>query len=167
MEEYDSIVKYIISKLEELKDSETGEKIVEKVYTKNELFNTKDEKLPDIFILMKDGYRAVAYNKIDGRSIFMPPIHGKILRPADHNIDSIFIAYGKSIVNKQLDNKIKTWDVVPAVLHALGIKTSFLDLDGKIIEDIFMTKPPTTTTSKTELNRLPKIIRKLKERGIL
>ncbi len=136
MKEYDSIVKYIVSKLEELKDPETGEKIVEKVYTKKELFNTNDEKLPDIFILMKDGYEAVAYNKIDGKSIFTPPIHGRIARPANHHINGIFVAYGRNVVNKRLEDKIKVWDVATTILYILGVP-KIAHMDGRTLTNIF------------------------------
>jgi len=161
MEEYDSIVKYIISKLEELKDSETGEKIVEKVYTKKELFNTKDKKLPDIFILIKDGYRTVAYNKIDSRSIFMPPIHGRILRPADHHINGIFIAYGWNVVNKRLEDKVKVWDIAPTILHILGVpRVAYMD--GQTLTNIFHRSVSERSLHCISLERIRKKIKELR-----
>jgi predicted AlkP superfamily phosphohydrolase/phosphomutase len=132
-EEYSNIVKYIIRKLKELRDPETGERIVEKVYTKMELYKIDDVALPDIFIQMKDEYKAVAYNKLDGESIFMIPIHGRILRPGDHRKDGIFIFYDVNTLNKQLKTKVKLWDLAPTILNIFGFPREQY-MDGCIIE---------------------------------
>lgn len=136
IEEYENVVEYIISKLKELKDHETGKTIIEKVYTKRDLFGTDDKDLPDIFILMKDGYRAVAYNKVNSKSLFMLPIHGRTLRSADHHINGIFIAYGWNIAKKHLVNKVRLWDIVPTILHTLRVPISS-HMDGQILTNIF------------------------------
>ena len=138
-DEYNDVVKFIVDKLKDLKDPETGEKIVENVYSKIDLFNTDDIDVPDIFILMANGYRAVSYNKLDGRSMFMPPIHGRVLRPGDHYLHGIFIAYGWGISKKRLEKTVKVYDILPTILSVLKIQP-YNYMDGKIIMDVFKLK---------------------------
>ncbi len=163
-DEYEDVVRFIVNKLKELKDPETGEMIIEKVYTKKELFGTNDDDLPDIFILMKDGYRAVAYNKIDGNSLLMPPIHGRIFRPADHHINGIFIAYGWNIAKKQLVNKVRLWDIVPTILYILEIPI-ISHMDGQVLTSIFrsISKQPVKCI-QGEKERIKRKIRELRKK---
>jgi len=160
-EEYEDIVNYLVTKLKELTDPETGEKIIEKIYTKkSELYNSDDKDLPDIFILMKDGYGAVAYNKIDGRSIFMQ-IHGRNQRVGDHHID-----YG-NITHKRIKSKIKLWDIMPMILHILQIPIPSY-VDGHILKNIFkkelnlIKEPMYYSTNNNEKERIRKKIRELR-----
>jgi len=164
-EEYTSTVKYIINKLKELRDPETREKIIKRVYTKNELYNSNDKSLPDIFILMNDGYRAIAYNKINSNSIFMPPIHGRTLRPADHHIDGIFIAYGWNITRKQIEGKVKLWDIAPTILSILGI-SALSYMDGQVLTSIFqhLVSEQYVKYSLLEKEIIRKKIRKLRKK---
>lgn len=147
--EYKQVLNYIVSKLNELKDPENKNKIIKGIYTKSDLFGIDDLYLNDIFILMNDGYRAVSYNKIDGRSIFMPPIHGRTLRPADHHIDGVFIAYGSNIKLNNNINKVKLWDIVPTVLYIFNIPTEPY-MDGTILKDIFRDVAITRHDSKKQ-----------------
>jgi len=134
-EEYPKLVKYVVNGLKNVKDPETGKKIVKQVFTKEELFNTSDKSLPDIFILLEDEYRAVSHNKISN-SLFMPPLHGRTLRPADHHINGIFLAFGNGIAHKMLVNKVKTWDIAPTVFHILGVPIP-REVDGRVLKEIF------------------------------
>ena len=163
-EEYSKVVSYITSKLKEVEDPETGEKIVERVYTKEELFGTSDITLPDIFILLRDGYRAVGYNKIDG-SLFMPPIHGRVFRPADHHVNGVFIAYGHGIANKALKGKVKTWDIAPTILYIFRLPV--LGLDGRVLEDVLkeelkLSEEPYYLHKDSEREKIKEKIRELK-----
>lgn len=135
--DYNDVVAYICNELKKLEDPETGEKIVERVYTKEELYGSSDNELPDIFILMKEGYRAVAYNKLDSSSVFMPPVHGRILRPADHHINGIFLAFGWNVTRgKKVENAVKLWDIAPTIMNVLSVPAAPY-MDGRVLTDIF------------------------------
>jgi len=113
------IVEYIVRNLKNVKDPETSEVIVEKVYTKWDLYqedNTQDEEIPEIFFILKKGYEAVEWceNNID--SIFMQPIRHGILRCGGHTLDGIFLFYNKNTKLK-ITKKLRTWDIVPIVLR--------------------------------------------------
>jgi len=134
--DYHDIVSCICNELKKLEDPETDEKIVERVYTKEKLYGSADDELPDIFVLMREGYRAVAYNKLDDSSMFMPPVHGRILRPADHHINGVFLAFGWNIVcGKKVENAVKLWDIAPTIMNILCVPIASY-MDGRVLTDI-------------------------------
>jgi len=124
--EYQKVVRYIVSELEKLRDEKTGERVVERIVTKGEICEVNCKDLPDIFVLLNRKYRAVGCNKIDN-SIFMPPVHGKAFRPADHDINGIFVAFGHKAISGRLKYKVKPWDVAPTILNIFGLPAESMD----------------------------------------
>lgn len=159
-ENYKEIVEELISKITQVTDPETGEPIVERAYTKEELFNTNDPSLPDVYLQLRKGYRAVGYNKLDN-SIFAPPIHGKMSRPGDHYPGGIFLAYGKDIPNKASENEVHVWDVTPTILGLFGIPPSS-HMDGT---PLF--KSEQNMAINKETLKLKKAIKNIKMKGYL
>lgn len=133
--EYKIILDYIVNRLKELEDPETGENVVERVYTKEDLFGSNDLELPDIYFLLKPGYSAIGYNKISN-SIFMSPAYERIPRSGDHDINGIFAAYGWNISSGQLKGEVKLWDIAPTILYILGVPIPPY-MNGHVLTNIF------------------------------
>ena len=55
---------------------------------------------------------------------------------AVHNIDGIFIAWGKNIKKGGKVNEARITDIAPTVLYLMGLPIPS-DMDGKILADIF------------------------------
>lgn len=133
--EYKELIEYIKEKLQELKEPETGERIVDEVYFKDELYyGPYTNSAPDIIFKMK-GYNYVQSEQLigptkDGLFTFSP--YGD---SGQHRLEGIFIAYGSKIKRVKLDS-ISIMDIVPTVLYLLGCRIP-RGLDGKIIKSIF------------------------------
>jgi len=132
-EEYQALRKKIIKKLENLSDPVSGERLVEKVYTRESLYQGSFvSEAPDIVIQFsydcKIGFsplkRALVYENND------------LIRTGDHRREGIFIASGPQIASGRLETKLFIQDVTPTILYLLGapIPESY---DGRLIRELF------------------------------
>ena len=166
--EYQKIVNRIIAMLQDVKDPETGEYIVQAVYNKKELFNTDDKSLPDIYFVLKEGYSAIGYNR-KGNSIFMDPSEEKIPRCGDHRPEGIFVAYGPNVKPQRITTTLYLWDITPTILALFGIPLQEYNLDGRVIREIFhnqalLKESPKSTALQVSLHNT---IKKLLKEGKL
>lgn len=119
----------IIRKLENLKNPDNGDNIIDKVFRKDEIYSGKYlNKAPDLLILPKKGYSIE--NSISKYFIEEPQF-----KKADHALNGIFLAYGPNIkVGKEIN--IKIYDVTPTILHIFNIPIP-KDMDGRVLKEIF------------------------------
>ena len=119
----------IIEKLEDLKDPETGIRVIKKVYKSEEIYSgCYSKEGPDLVALMESGYAP------------SPALGGKVikrqkLRKGDHNLNGIFLAHGSAIKDHREINA-SVYDVSPTILHILGIPIPE-DMDGRVLKEIF------------------------------
>jgi len=138
--EYDDVRDYLIKELAALKHPETGEKIVGKVYKKEELYEgTYLKAAPDLIICAKDfahqirggPYRRRTYRKVvskkDPRDFFVNGVH---------RLNGIFIAYGKGIKSNLFLPPLSIMDLFPTVLYSLGLEIPKA-VDGRLVKEIF------------------------------
>ena len=127
---YKRLRECIIKELSQLKDPETGEKVIEKVYKREEIYpDAHQNNLPDLVVLVKEGYRAV---------VFGPEfqIIGKTNRTGDHRLDGIFIASGPEIKKNEIISNAEIIDIAPTILYMFGIPIP-RDMDGRVLKEIF------------------------------
>ena len=135
---YDDLCNEIKRELLNLKDPETGEKIVDYVYKKEDLFKKKNiENAPDLIVTFKRGYSVV------GEEIRLHDLTdtGQIISDSRnwsgiHEPEGVFVSYGKSFKNGYRVDGANIIDIAPTLLYLLGVPVPE-SMDGKILKDIF------------------------------
>jgi len=141
-EEERQICDRLIRELEELAIPATGEKFIEKVYRREELYHGPNTNLaPDLVMVTKDfshhvkggpypsglGYNEVICRK-NSREFFVNGVH---------RLNGIFMAHGPNIISgAHFEGSFSIMDIFPTVLFAMGLEIP-LGLDGKVSEAIF------------------------------
>jgi len=120
----------IIEKLENLKDPETGEKVIEKVFRKDEIYQGNLlAKAPDLLILPRSGYSLV--HSVSDNILSKPRF-----KIADHDLYGIFFACGPGIKKGYKIENAKIYDIAPTILHVFGLPIPN-DMDGRVLMEIF------------------------------
>jgi predicted AlkP superfamily phosphohydrolase/phosphomutase len=148
--DYDKIRNEIIDFLGNIRDPETGEKIVKKIYKYEEIYgeNAANDPLDIIFDLKEEyGASELIQPRTGIKAIFKNYGHNLpfVSKPGfydwvgDHRPNGIIFMYGKNI---QSNNRIEASviDIVPTILSAMDIPISN-DIDGRVIEEAFIKKP--------------------------
>ncbi len=169
-EQYEKLRDELTSKLSTLKDPETGERIIEAVYKKEEVYSGPYlDEAPDIIFLLKRGYGLSTSLDLSA------PMIEKISSPfGTHHVDGIFLAYGPGIKKGYKIENAKIYDIAPTVLHIFNLPIPN-DMDGKVLTEIFekdsefaKRKPkyvdPTYYNKKQENEKLKKTIKKLRKK---
>lgn len=132
--DYDKTIELIIKKLHELEDPATNEKIVDKVYRRDEVYSgpyTKHSE--DLIVKMKNGY---VLQENFGEKLVMPSKQGPADRSGDHRINGIFLMNGNSIkINSKIKNA-RIIDLAPTILHMFNVPIP-RDMDGRVLTEIF------------------------------
>jgi len=124
------IEKEIIEKLENLTDPDTGEKIIERVFRKEEVYSGNlMSKAPDLIILPKKGYSLI--HSVSDIAVEKPQF-----KKADHALNGIFLAYGPDIKEGIQIRGAKIYDIAPTILHMFGLPIPD-DMDGRVLKEIF------------------------------
>ncbi|MFH1314202.1 MAG: alkaline phosphatase family protein [Candidatus Eisenbacteria bacterium] len=145
-EDYDMLCSELSDKLMQIEDPSTGERIVERVYRKNDIYSGEQVRhAPDLIIRWRDyatytekGLEAASGDDTDslfaGRHLKVEssdyPLTGT------HRIDGIFIAAGPAIRQSGEVEKLNILDLFPTILYTLGRPIPD-DRDGRVLEEIF------------------------------
>ena len=130
--EYEEIRNSIIEKLRKVEDHKTGERVVSKIYKKEEIYKGPYTYLaPDIFVDMKEGqyliqkevYNWGLFNYADKSS-------------GTHRMDGIFIMKGANVKRGEGVDNLNITDIAPTILHVLGVPVPD-DMDGKVLTQLF------------------------------
>ncbi len=132
-EEYERIRKYIIKESDRLVNPNNNEKIVKKVYRKEDLYRGKYAKEgPDIVLLKREGYRFVGGYNTEG-NIFVKSLR----ETGDHNEgNGILIAYGKELKKGYVLKNVNVYDIFPTILRVLQLPIPSY-VDGRVLKEIF------------------------------
>jgi predicted AlkP superfamily phosphohydrolase/phosphomutase len=160
--EYEKVREFIIQKLENLKDPETGAKVIKKIYRKEELHQGKfSEQAPDITFLPHRGYATLHRTQFVSPSLFISSANS-----GGHELNGISMFYGPKIKRGTKMRGTKIYDLAPTFIHMFNVPVPE-DLDGKILEDIFV--EPSEPTKKPlqlrdlETQRIKKKIKKIRK----
>jgi len=130
--EYEETREFIIQNLISLRDPETDEKVIEKVFRREELYRGKFfDHAPDISFLPNKGYGTLHREQFIAPSTFVDsPTSGT------HRINGIILFYGPEIrAGKQIEGA-KIYDLAPTILHLYGLPIPD-DMDGRVLIEIF------------------------------
>jgi predicted AlkP superfamily phosphohydrolase/phosphomutase len=128
---YGTLRKDIIERLQKLQDPETGERIVDEIFVREELYTGPfTEFTPDIMFVLK-GLRYIQNDSFNFSISF------KSKREGTHRKEGIFLAYGKNIRKGSQVNQAQIVDLAPTILHLLGCPVSD-DMDGRVLSECFI-----------------------------
>lgn len=140
--DYETIRNEIIERLYKVKDPDTGEEIIDKIYKREEIYNGPYlEEAPDIFALTNNmSYRFMS--TLEKGPLFERPEDPRGV----HRMDGVFLIKGPDIKAGRVLSGLNIIDIAPTVLYLLG-KPIPDGMDGKVIkesinEDFFKTNPP-------------------------
>lgn len=155
--EYEELCHRIKMDLLNLEDPESGEKVVNNVYKKAELFNSENvETAPDLSVTFKKGYSVI------GEEIALHNIKdtGKVIVDSNnwsgtHEPEGIFIAYGRNFKKGHRVQGANIIDIAPTLLYLRDVPIP-KSMDGKLLKDIFVDEflksHPISYTEDDEIN---------------
>lgn len=138
--DYEGLRRELIERLESLRDPQTGEILIERVYTKEDLYHGDFLKAaPDLIIHPKD-----FAHQIKGGP-FSNPHYRQVISTKDpkeffvngvHRLNGIFAAAGPGIRKGHCVDSLEIIDLFPTMLYSLGMAVP-KSVDGKVAEGIF------------------------------
>ena len=130
-EEYDQLRDTITAALLGLRDPGTGQKVVERVYRKEELYRGPHlGQMPDLLLVVAPGYELV--ESFDPARMFLPPT---LRRTGTHRPEGVVLATGPGILRGREVAPASLLDLAPTLLYVSGLPIP-RDMDGRIL-DIF------------------------------
>jgi predicted AlkP superfamily phosphohydrolase/phosphomutase len=128
--DYESFREKLISDLKELRDEDSGERIIRHIYRREEVFPGEAMRdAPDLLLVLRD----YGFVSIKNRE---PVVERRHEVAGTHHPEGIFMGYGRGIrkgVNTQRHNIV---DVTSGILYSLGVPVPN-ELEGKIPEEFF------------------------------
>lgn len=125
----------LIKDLKEWVDEENGEKIIKKIFKKEELFqNSKLENLPDLVLEPVDGYTFFTHTYFSNKPIILPVDINKEFHVGTHHEDGIFLFKGNGVNAGICEANIL--DIAPTILYQMGLPIPSY-MDGKVIQSVF------------------------------
>jgi predicted AlkP superfamily phosphohydrolase/phosphomutase len=130
-EEYDQVRDAISAAVLGVRDPETGGKVVERIYRKEELYRGRYlAQMPDLLLVVAPGYELV--ESFEQAQMFLPPT---LRRTGTHRPEGVLLATGPGILQGREIAPASLLDVTPTLLYVNGLPIS-RDMDGRLL-DIF------------------------------
>jgi predicted AlkP superfamily phosphohydrolase/phosphomutase len=128
--DYDKVRARLIRDLEDLKDPETGERIITEIYTREEVFpGSAMGDAPDLQMVLRD------FGFVSVRNI-QPVVQKRNYVIGTHHPDGVFLAYGPGIEAGKVLGRRHITDVTSTLLYSLGLPVPS-DLEGKVPTAMF------------------------------
>jgi predicted AlkP superfamily phosphohydrolase/phosphomutase len=128
--QYKAFRKELMEKLLDVREPESGERVIQKILTREEAFpGDHNDQAPDLTLVMADyGFLSIL-NKTPA-IVRRPHVDGT------HYPEGVFVAAGKGIRKGSRVPQLSILDVAPALLYSLGIEIP-IDFEGRLPEEIF------------------------------
>ena len=117
----DHVIKLLCKKLLKIK-TPYNQRLIKRIIR----FENHNSSVPNIIFEVKKPYCITIHSK----ELWEKTSTG------EHDLERIFIAYGKDIVSNQKIRNAKIYDIAPTVLHMFGLPIP-KDMDGKVLKEIF------------------------------
>lgn len=130
-QEYKKLRKQIATHLYRLKDPETGESVIDKVYKKEEIYTGPYiDALPDIVFIPKSGYMTFEEYEFAASSVIT---RAKAIS-ASHRLNGVLLMKGPGIKRGMHLKNANIMDLAPTILHVLGLPIP-TDMDGRVLDE--------------------------------
>lgn len=129
--EYEELRNFITEKLYELHDPETGEKCVEEVFKKEEVYSGQYfDQAPDLGFRM-EGIECLDFILSNNTHLF---IDSDKRKSGTHRKEGLMLIKGKGIKKGVKINGAAIIDIAPTILYIMGLPIPS-DMDGKVLKD--------------------------------
>lgn len=129
-DDYEAVRARLIRDLEELKDPETGQRIITGIYKREEVFpGAAMQDAPDILLVLRDFGFVSIKNKL-------PVVEPRAEAAGTHHPDGVFLAYGPGIESGAVIERRNITDVGATLLYSLGLQVPG-DFEGRVAESMF------------------------------
>lgn len=129
-EEYEQVRNRLIRDLEDLKDPETGDRIITEIHTREKAFpGGAMEDAPDLLLVLRDHGFVSIKNKL-------PVVEKRTEIAGTHHPDGVFLAYGPGISAGANIARRNIVDVGATLLYSLGLPVPS-DFEGKVPASMF------------------------------
>jgi predicted AlkP superfamily phosphohydrolase/phosphomutase len=138
-DEYKALREQIAREALALTDPRTGEPLVERIYTREEIYSGPyTNRTPDL-IVQPRGWEYMAFGHADfGSNKLVEPIIGL---SGHHRPDGILILAGPGVKAGMPLEGANIMDLTPTLLHAVGVGVP-RDLDGQVLSEAFEASSP-------------------------
>jgi predicted AlkP superfamily phosphohydrolase/phosphomutase len=130
-EQYESVRNEIMARLWELRDPETGEKVIQEIYRREEVY--QGEKLAEaadiVFIPTRMEYFGFGEYEFGSHRVIEGMKHGI---SGTHRPNGIFLMRGKPLRANTWLEGAQIYDLAPTILHLMGCSV-LPDMDGRVL----------------------------------
>jgi predicted AlkP superfamily phosphohydrolase/phosphomutase len=132
--EYETARDHIIARLQELRDPQTGEQVVEAVYHREEIYSGDQlEHAPDIlFIPRRMEYFGFGEYEFGSHKVVEAMERGI---SGTHRLNGVFLAYGPAVQPGVVVEDARIVDLAPTILHIMGVPIPE-HMDGRVLHEI-------------------------------
>jgi len=133
--EYEAVVDEIVQKLEQLRDPETNDLIVERIFRRDDLYDgAYAEDAPDVMFFTKDMvYKPMGLSDFSSPNL-LDPVYGTT---GHHRSNGTFICYNPKLVPAEKEVQgAYIYDLAPTILHLMGDAVP-QEMDGRVLQEIF------------------------------
>jgi predicted AlkP superfamily phosphohydrolase/phosphomutase len=151
--DYENLIQFLIEKLYELKDPDTGQQVIKKVYRKDEIYHGRyTDQAPDLILSWwEENSFTVKASQPERKGLPIlerdlgPIVGGRDLSGA-HRLHGVLIMSGGPIKQGLSLKETQILDVAPTILYLMGMPVPG-DFDGRILieaieEDFLRENPP-------------------------
>jgi predicted AlkP superfamily phosphohydrolase/phosphomutase len=129
-EDYDHVRDRLIGDLRELRDAETGERVVTNIFKREEVFDGPAmSRAPDLLLVLRDFGFVSIKNKA-------PVVEPRQIMAGTHHPDGVLFASGAGIKQGEITERYNVADVGATLLYSLGLEVPE-DFDGRVAEGLF------------------------------
>ncbi len=138
--EYRAVVDEIVARLWELEDPETGERVVDAIYLKDEIYHGPHaDEGPDINVIMRDmSYISHLGLEFTGEAVFGPAVN---YETGTHRLYGMLMVWGPGVRRGGRIDGAEIIDLAPTILHLLDVPVPE-DVDGRVLTELFEGEPP-------------------------
>ncbi len=133
--ECDEVLDQLADELYGLVDPETGERVIERVFRTEEVYDGKHAaRAPDLMFLTKDmEYKALGLSDFNSPRV-LEPVYGCT---GNHRTDGILALQGKGVIRQGATiEAARIQDLAPTILYVLGVEIP-REMDGAVLRDAF------------------------------
>jgi predicted AlkP superfamily phosphohydrolase/phosphomutase len=128
--EYEAVRNRLIRDLEDLKDPETGERIIAEIHKREDVFPGAAMKdAPDLLMVLRD------FGFVSVKNV-LPVVEKRHYPIGTHHPDGVFLAYGPGIEAGKMLGRRHITDVAATLLYSLGLEVPS-DFEGVVPPAMF------------------------------